>query len=286
MKQINILSGKGGTGKTTLTASLAVLADKPVLADCDVDASNLHLLLQPKVRETQDFKGLNMAVIDPEKCIQCGRCMEVCRFNAIKDYKVDPVHCEGCKNCVISCSVKAISFEERICGHAYISDTKYGPMSHARLTPGMENSGKLVTLVRKNATKLAEDTGRELVLVDGPPGIGCPVIASLSNIDASIVVVEPTLSGIHDLKRVIELLNKFDIKPLVCVNKYDLNQENTDVIENYCTTENISFLGTIPFDPKVTKSMVKATPIVEYAPKSPASKAITKIWTRFKTVIG
>ena len=286
MKQINILSGKGGTGKTTLTASLAVLADKPVLADCDVDASNLHLLLQPKIRETQDFKGLNMAVIDPEKCIQCGRCMEVCRFNAIKDYKVDPVHCEGCKTCVISCSVKAISFEERICGHAYISDTKYGPMSHARLTPGMENSGKLVTLVRKNATKLAEDTGRELVLVDGPPGIGCPVIASLSNIDASIVVVEPTLSGIHDLKRVIELLNKFDIKPLVCVNKYDLNQENTDVIENYCTTENISFLGTIPFDPKVTKSMVKATPIVEYAPESPASKAITKIWTRFKTVIG
>lgn len=286
MKQINILSGKGGTGKTTVTASLAVLADKPVLADCDVDASNLHLLLQPVVCETQDFKGLNMAVIDPEKCIQCGRCMEVCRFNAIKDYKVDPIHCEGCKTCVISCPVKAISFEERICGHAYISDTKYGPISHARLTPGMENSGKLVTLVRKNATKLAEDTGRELVLVDGPPGIGCPVIASLSNIDASIVVVEPTLSGIHDLKRVIELLNKFDIKPMVCVNKYDLNLENTEVIENYCTTEKIPFLGTIPFDPKVTESMVNAKPIVEYAPESPASKAIRKIWIHFKTVIG
>jgi len=285
MKQINILSGKGGTGKTTLTASLAVLANKPVLADCDVDASNLHLLLQPVVRETQAFKGLNMAVIDPEKCIQFGRCMEVCRFNAIKDYKVDSVHCEGCKTCVISCPVKAISFEERICGHAYISDTKYGPMSHARLTPGMENSGKLVTLVRKNATKLAEDAGRELVLVDGPPGIGCPVIASLSNIVASIVVVEPTLSGIHDLKRVIELLNKFDIKPLVCVNKYDLNQENTDVIENYCTTEHIPFIGTIPFDPKVTESMVNATPIVDYAPESPASKAITKIWTRFKRLL-
>ena len=286
MKQINILSGKGGTGKTTLTASLAVLADEPVMADCDVDASNLHLLLKPVIRETIEFKGLNMAVIDPDKCIQCGRCMEVCRFNAIKDYRVDPVHCEGCKTCVISCPVKAISFEERICGHAYISETDYGPMSHARLVPGMENSGKLVTLVRKNATKLAEDTGRELVLVDGPPGIGCPVIASLSNIDASIVVVEPTLSGIHDLKRVIQLLNNFKIKPLVCVNKYDLNLENTKTVEDYCTTESIDYLGTIPFDPKVTESMVNATPIIKYAPESPASKSIRHIWDSFNEAMG
>jgi len=210
MKQINILSGKGGTGKTTVTACMAVLAKDPVLADCDVDASNLHLLLKPVIKETQDFKGLNVAVIDSEKCIQCNRCMDVCRFNAIKNYTVDPLHCEGCKTCVISCPVQAIDFVERICGQAYISDTEYGPMSHARLTPGMENSGKLVTLVRKNATKLAEDTGRQLVLVDGPPGIGCPVIASLSNIDVSLALVTSTLvlSWLSQLYQVYMTLNE------------------------------------------------------------------------------
>ncbi len=285
MKQINILSGKGGTGKTTVTACMAVLAKDPVLADCDVDASNLHLLLKPVIRETQNFKGLNMAVIDTEKCIQCNRCMDVCRFNAIKNYTVDPLHCEGCKTCVVSCPVQAIDFVERICGQAYISDTEYGPMSHARLTPGMENSGKLVTLVRKNATKLAEESGRQLVLVDGPPGIGCPVIASLSNIDVSLVVVEPTLSGIHDLKRVIELLNKFEIRPLVCINKYDINVENSKEIEDYCKIKNIDTLGRIPFDPKVTEAMVNATPVVKYAPESPASKAIKDIWNNLRETI-
>jgi len=285
MKQINILSGKGGTGKTTVTACMAVLAKDPVLADCDVDASNLHLLLKPVIKETQDFKGLNMAVIDTEKCNQCNRCMDVCRFNAIKNYTVDPLHCEGCKTCVISCPVQAIDFVERICGQAYISDTEYGPMSHARLTPGMENSGKLVTLVRKNATKLAEDTGRQLVLVDGPPGIGCPVIASLSNIDVSLVVVEPTLSGIHDLKRVIELLNKFEIRLLVCINKYDINVENSKKIEDYCKTMCIDTLGRIPFDQKVTEAMVNATPVVKYAPESPASMAIKDIWNNLRETI-
>jgi len=285
MKQINILSGKGGTGKTTVTACMAVLAKDPVLADCDVDASNLHLLLKPVIKETQEFKGLNMAVIDTEKCNQCNRCMDVCRFNAIKNYTVDPLHCEGCKTCVISCPVQAIDFVERICGQAYISDTEYGPMSHARLTPGMENSGKLVTLVRKNATKLAEDTGRQLVLVDGPPGIGCPVIASLSNIDVSLVVVEPTLSGIHDLKRVIELLNKFEIRLLVCINKYDINVENSKKIEDYCKTMCIDTLGRIPFDQKVTEAMVNATPVVKYAPESPASMAIKDIWNNLRETI-
>lgn len=285
MKQVTILSGKGGTGKTTITASFAALSENAVFADCDVDASNLHLLLNPEVKETNEFMGLNVAYIDPEKCIQCGKCMEVCRFNAIEDYVVDPIHCEGCKVCVVNCPVEAIEYNPRVSGHAYISTTKYGPMSHARLTPGMENSGKLVTQVRQNASKIAEEQEKDLVLVDGSPGIGCPVIASIANVDASVVVVEPTLSGIHDLKRALELLEHFEITPFVIVNKYDINEENSTDLENYCEENNIELLGKIPFDPTVTKAMVQRTPIVKYSPDSPAAKAIVETWKRFSSLL-
>jgi len=227
MKKMTILSGKGGTGKTTVTASFAALSENAVFADCDVDASNLHLLLRPEVKETIEFRGLNLAVIDPDRCTRCGLCEEKCRFNAIHGFEVDPIHCEGCGVCVEVCPVGAIDFVERVCGHAYVSETRYGPMSHARLKPGMENSGKLVTLVRQNAKRLAEDGGHDMVLVDGPPGIGCPVIASLADTDKGLVVVEPTLSGIHDLKRALGLLDHFKIEPVICVNKHDLNSENT-----------------------------------------------------------
>ena len=281
MKQITILSGKGGTGKTTITACFAVLSQNALFADCDVDASNLHLLLSPIVKETMDFMGLNVAKIDPTKCIECGKCVELCKFNAIEDFKVDPIHCEGCKVCVVNCPVEAIEFNERVCGQAYISDTKYGPMSHARLTPGMENSGKLVTFVRQNASKLAEEMNRNLVLVDGSPGIGCPVIASIANIDAAVVVVEPTLSGIHDLKRAIELLEHFEITPFVIVNKYDINEENTVDLEKYCTENHIMILGKVPFDPIVTRSMVQGIPVVAFDADSAASKAIIEIWKSF-----
>ena len=281
MKQVTILSGKGGTGKTTITASFAALSDNAVFADCDVDASNLHLLLNPKIKETIEFRGLNVAYIDQEKCIECGKCVELCRFNAIEDFIVDPIHCEGCKVCVVNCPVEAIEYNPRVSGYAYISETKYGPMSHARLTPGMENSGKLVTLVRQNASRLAEDQGKNLVLVDGSPGIGCPVIASIANVDASVVVVEPTLSGIHDLKRALELLEHFEITPFVIVNKYDINKENTSGLEDYCGENDIELLGLIPFDPMVTKSMVQRTPIVEYSRESPASRAIVETWKSF-----
>jgi len=282
MKQITILSGKGGTGKTTITACFAALSENALFADCDVDASNLHLLLNPIVKETIEFKGLNLAKIDPTKCIECGKCMELCRFNAIEDFKVDPIHCEGCKVCVVNCPVEAIEFNERVCGHAYISETKYGPMSHARLTPGMENSGKLVTLVRQNASKLAEKMAKVLVLVDGSPGIGCPVIASIANIDAAVVVVEPTLSGIHDLKRAVELLDHFEVTPFVIINKYDINEENTIDLEKYCTENSIVLLGNVPFDSTVTKAMVQGVPVVEFDSKAASSKAITKIWESFK----
>ena len=283
MKQMCIISGKGGTGKTTVAGSFAALSENAVLADCDVDAANLHLLLQPESKETMEFQGLKLASIDSEKCIQCGKCEENCRFNAIKDFKVDPIHCEGCKVCVIVCPVDAVDFIDRICGYAYISETKYGPLAHADLIPGMENSGKLVTLVRQNAKKLAEEGNFSYVLVDGPPGVGCPVIASLADINVSLVVVEPTLSGIHDLKRALQLLDHFSIEPIVCVNKYDLNEENTSDIASFCSAEDIELVGMIPFDPNVTKAMVNGQPVVEYAPDSPASKAIVATWEKVKS---
>lgn len=286
MKQITILSGKGGTGKTTVTASFAALSRNAVFADCDVDASNLHLLLNPEVEETIEFTGLKLAVIDPSKCIQCGLCEEKCRFDAIHGFEVDPIHCEGCGVCVHVCPAEAIDFIDRVCGHAYISRTRYGPMSHARLKPGMENSGKLVTLVRQNAKKLAEEGSRGLVIVDGPPGIGCPVIASLSEIDNGLVVVEPTLSGIHDLKRALKLLDHFKVEPLVCTNKHDLNEGNTAKIGEFCADEGVASVGLIPFDPEVTRAMVAGLPVVEYAPSSPASEAIRETWVMVSKHLG
>jgi len=278
MKQVTIISGKGGTGKTSITACFAALSRNSVFVDCDVDASNLHLLLNPRVLETIEFKGLKLAEIDPLKCIECGRCEELCRFNAISDFIVDSIHCEGCKVCVVNCPVEAIEFKDRLCGYAYFSETDYGPMAHARLTPGMENSGKLVTMVRQNAKKMAEINGKDLVLIDGSPGIGCPVIASIANVDASVVVVEPTLSGIHDLKRALELLWYFEIIPYVVVNKYDINESNTSEIDEYCLKEDIVNLGHVPFDPEVTKSMVAGKPVVLYKPGTPAAVAIRKVW--------
>jgi MinD superfamily P-loop ATPase len=278
LKQLVVISGKGGTGKTSLTGSFAALSKGAVFADCDVDASNLHLLLKPEVKKTIEFKGLKLARIIEEKCTRCGLCMEKCRFEAISDYKVDPVHCEGCGVCLWVCPVGAVAFEDRVCGHAYVSETRFGPMAHARLIPGMENSGKLVTLVRQMAQELAEETGRGLVLVDGPPGIGCPVIASLSNVDAGLVVVEPSLSGIHDLKRALELLDHFKIRPLVCVNKHDINLDNTKEIGDFCEDSGIDLVGRIPFDEDVTKAMVAGLTVVEYSPKSPAGVEIKKTW--------
>lgn len=279
MKQMTVLSGKGGTGKTTITASFAALSSNAVLADCDVDAPNLHLLLKPDIQKTMEFKGLRLAFIDPERCTRCGLCEEKCRFDAIHGFWVDPVRCEGCKVCVVVCPAGAIDFVERVCGHAYVSKTRYGPMSHARLNPGMENSGKLVTLVRQNARKIAEEGRHEIVLVDGPPGIGCPVIASLADVDKGLVVVEPTMSGIHDLKRALELLRHFKVEPIVCVNKHDLNPENTKAVEEFCTEEGVEVAGLIPFDPEVTRAMVAGLPVVEYAPGSPASMAIKETWS-------
>ncbi len=280
MKQITVLSGKGGTGKTTLVASFATLAKNIVMTDCDVDAPNLHLLLKPEIVQTQEFKGSKLAVIDEAKCIQCGKCEEACRFNAITNLLVDSVLCEGCGVCAYICPPEAIELKERISGYAFISKTRYGPMSHARLNPGEENSGKLVTLVRHNARQIAERENCDLILNDGPPGIGCPVIASVTGIDVGLIVTEPTLSGIHDLERAQSLLNHFRIPTLVCVNKYDINRENTERIAEFCTQNNIEVAGKIPFDPMVTKAMVAGKPVVEYSPESIVSKEIVEVWER------
>ena len=279
MKQLTILSGKGGTGKTTLTASLAVLARNAVLADCDVDAPDLHMLLHPEVIKTQEFKGSKLAVIDKTKCDNCGVCREKCRFDAITEaIEVDPIACEGCGVCAAICPSDAITMIERISGYAYISKTKYGFMAHALLSPGESNSGKLVTLVRQNARILAEKENSDLIIIDGPPGIGCPVIASVSGVDVSLVVTEPTMSGIHDLQRALQLIKHFNVKPLVCVNMYDINKDNTDKILGFCEENSIKVVGKIPFNPKVTEAMVNGKTIIEYSPESDVAKEIENIW--------
>jgi len=280
VKEITVISGKGGTGKTSLTASFAVLTQHAVLTDCDVDAPDLHMLLKPEILETQEFKASKVAVIDQDTCVQCGKCEEHCRFGAIEKPVVDPILCEGCGVCVYVCPVAAVELEKRVSGYAFISKTKYGLMSHALLNPGEENSGKLVALVRQNAKMVAEKEKCELIINDGPPGIGCPVIASLGGVDMGLIVTEPTLSGIHDMERALGLLNHFKIPALVCVNKYDINEENTSRIAEFCASNDVEVVGKIPFDPIVTEAMVAGKPIVEYAPKSNVSKAIEELWKR------
>ena len=280
MKQITVLSGKGGTGKTTITASFAVLAHNLVIADCDVDAPDLHMLLHPKPVETQEFKGPKLAEIDPTKCVECGLCQETCRFEAITNFKVDPILCEGCSTCTLVCPEDAISLKERTSGQAYISKTKFGLMSHALLFPGEANSGKLVTLVRQNAGQIAEKENCGLILIDGPPGIGCPAIASVSGADVGVIVTEPTVSGIHDMKRVLRLLAHFKVLPLVCINKHDINKGNTQKIAGFCKKHNIAVVGKLPFDAIVTKAMVSEKTVIEYSPESIVSQNIEEIWKR------
>ncbi len=278
VKEITVLSGKGGTGKTSVTASLGILAQKSVLTDCDVDAPDLHMLLKPEVLEKQEFRASRVAVLDEGLCVQCGKCGTHCRFGAIEKQIIDPVLCGGCGVCVYVCPVAAIELEKRVSGYAFISKTKHGPMSHALLNPGEENSGKLVSLVRKNAKKVAEKENCTLIINDGPPGIGCPVIASVGGVDVGLIVVEPTLSGIHDMERALGLLNHFKISSLVCVNKYDLNEENTSRIEEFCRSNGVDVVGKVPFDPIVTEAMVAGKPVVEYSPESRVSKAIEELW--------
>ena len=277
MKEIVVLSGKGGTGKTSIVASFAALAQSKVLADCDVDAADLHLLLRPVVKEEKEFWSGQVAVIDKGECTECGLCQELCRFEAIRDFEVDPVSCEGCGFCYQVCPVDAIAMEDSMSGHWFISESKYGYLCHARLGIAQENSGKLVALVRQNAKLVAEKQNLDYIITDGPPGIGCPVISSLSGASLALLVTEPTLSGIHDLERVIGVCRHFGVPVLVCVNKYDLNEENTYQIESYCCNEGIEVAARIPFDNVMTEAIVQGLPVVEYSDNE-VTQQIKELW--------
>jgi len=278
MKEVVILSGKGGTGKTSVVGSFAAIAENKVLADCDVDAADLHLLLTPSVKEENEFRGGQTAIIDEEKCTQCGLCQEMCRFEAIEDFKVDPISCEGCGLCYHACPVDAITMNEGLTGHWFISDTKYGPLVHARLGIAQENSGKLVALVRQKAKQLAERNGLDYIITDGPPGIGCPVISSLSGVDLALLVTEPTLSGMHDFERVLGVCHHFGIPALVCINKYDLNEDNTRQIEDYCLSQGVEMAAKIHFDNAVTEAIVNGLPVVEYSRNNDVTHEIEGLW--------
>ncbi len=261
MKEILIISGKGGTGKTTLTASLAKYMKSKVICDADVDAADMFLLLKPNVRKKMNFKGKSVAIIDQDKCTSCDQCRKQCRFNAIDvengNYTVNPYSCDGCTLCTLVCPANAIRMEQMVVGEWYISQTESGKMVHARLYPGAENSGNLVTMVKRQAHILAEEEGSEYVIVDGPPGIGCPVTSALSGANLAIIVTEPTFSGIHDLERVYEIAEHFKVPVWIVINKYDLNTENSKKIEKFASGKGIDVIEKIPFSKCIIDSVVK-----------------------------
>lgn len=282
MKEIVVLSGKGGTGKTSIVGSFAAIAQNKVLADSDVDAADLHLLLSPSTIEDHEFWSGQVAVIDEAKCTECGLCEDVCRFNAIRDFQVNPIACEGCGFCFRVCPAEAIEMKECLSGHWYVAETRYGPLVHAKLGIAEENSGKLVALVRQNARRLAEEAALDYIITDGPPGIGCPVISSLSGADMALLVTEPTLSGIHDLERVAGVCRHFGVPALVCVNKYDLNEENTREIERFCLAQGIPVAARVPLDNVVTEAMVHNMPVVEYS-QNGVCREIKALWQAIST---
>ena len=287
MKEIVIISGKGGTGKTSLTASFALLAENAVLADCDVDAADLHLILTPAVKETHEFWSGHEAFIRQGLCIAQGACLDLCRFDAIKEtktprgsytYHIDPISCEGCGVCAHFCPKNAIELRERLCGEWMISETRAGMMVHAKLGIAAENSGRLVSTVRQEAKRLAKETKCETILIDGPPGIGCPVIASITGASEVVIITEPTLSGAHDLERVLKLAKHFSIPSFVCVNKWDICPEMTTQIEKQAVSSGSTVLGRICYDNAVTQAQKEAKAVVEI--DAPSAEDIKKIWNK------
>jgi len=296
MKELVVISGKGGTGKTSIVASFAALAKNAVFADCDVDAADLHLVLEPKIKQKSDFSGGKRATILTERCIGCGKCQDLCRFDAIhfnsqpndvvdKTFIIDPISCEGCKVCVEFCPVDAIEFSDCINGQWFISDTRFGTMVHARLGIAEENSGKLVTLIRKEAKRIAAEQKKDLVIVDGSPGIGCPVIASITGADLVLVVTEPTLSGKHDLERVSKLTANFGIETLVCINKADINPQITREISEDAQQRGLKVIGKIPYDEAFTKAQIIKASVVEYT-RGAITEQIKALWRNVTYALG
>jgi MinD superfamily P-loop ATPase len=300
LKQLVILSGKGGTGKTSVTAALAHLAAgggvqvRTVLADADVDAANLELVLAPKLELQEDFWGGQVARIDPQVCAGCGTCEVVCRFDAVYPsprsvsyeergeqeggYWIDPIACDGCAACVYQCPEGAIQMQPQLAGEWFRSHSRYGPLFHAALRPAQENSGKLVTVVKQHARLLAMDRGVPLVMVDGPPGIGCPVISTVSGADLALIVTEPSTAGIHDMQRILQTTHHFGVQAVVCINKADLYLVGVAEIEAFCEQRNIEVVGRIPFDINVTYAMVQGQPVTAFQPDSPASRSLYMVW--------
>ncbi len=290
MKELVVISGKGGTGKTSVVASFAALATRPVLADCDVDAADLHLVLEPTIGHEEDFSGGKQARIQQEKCTACGTCAELCRFDAILQdsagrYEVDRVACEGCGVCAWFCPEKAIEFGPVVNGRWFVSDTRFGPMVHARLGVAEENSGKLVTLVRNQAKKLAEERNHPYLIADGAPGIGCPVIASIAGADLVLVVTEPTVAGVHDLERVADLTRHFGIPTAVCVNKFDLNTGVTGEIAKRASARGLELAGRIRYDKAVTAAQVERKSVVEHT-DGPVAGDIRDVWENTLKLLG
>ena len=292
MKQLVILSGKGGTGKTIVTAAFAhlaaqgQLAGKLILADADVDAANLELVLKPHLLEQQDFRGGKVAQIDQDSCSSCGDCEAVCRFDAINHvddlYVIDPIACDGCAACVYQCPDESISMHEQVAGKFYFSESahEYGPLYHANLFPGKDNSGKLVTLIRQRARRQALDENYELIIVDGPPGIGCPVISAVTGANLALIVAEPTVAGVHDMQRVLQTVRHFGVGAVVCINKADIYPAGADDIEAFCQESGIETVGRIPFDLTVSRAMVAGEAVTAFHPQAASSIAIAKIWEK------
>ena len=293
-KELVIISGKGGTGKTSLTASFVALAKKTIISDCDVDAADLHLLLAPQIKESGNFSGGVTAEIDQGKCTGCNRCKDACHFSAIESYnsksgkelcRIDPVACEGCGVCYLVCKDSAVKVEDAINGEWFVSETRFGPMTHAKLGVAEENSGRLVTLVRDKAGEAASEVNENRLIIDGAPGTGCPVIASITGSDYALIVTEPTVSGIHDMKRILDVTRHFGVTSGVVVNKYDLNIDMTEKIRGVAKDYDSEFIGTIPYDKKVTEAQMKALSVIEYTEDGSVVKSIKQIWKKINSII-
>ncbi len=289
MREIIVISGKGGTGKTSLTGAFTHLAVDKIICDLDVDAPDLHLLLHPRREQQEDFYSGHEAVIDPEKCTACGLCASLCQFGAIRQngagFEIDPLRCEGCKVCVTFCPSEAIRFPEKHCGQRYVSSTRFGPLVHAQLFPGGENSGRLVMVLKQQARELAKARNADLILCDGAPGIGCPVISSLSGAHLAVAVTEPTPSGRHDLERVADLCQHFQIPLAVIINKYDLNQEETYRIEAFCQDGDYPVVAHLPHDPVVTRAMLQGFVVTEVV-GTDFGHELKRAWARIETLAG
>jgi MinD superfamily P-loop ATPase len=283
-KQLTVVSGKGGTGKTTVVGSFAALATNKVLADCDVDAANLYQIVGPTIRESGDFFGAQIPIRNEDLCTKCGKCEEACRFGAITAEAINELACEGCGFCTIVCPTNALEMKQITCGQWHLADTRFGPLVYARLIPGSESSGRLVTMVRQKAEDVALETQAPLILIDGAPGIGCVATAAIADVDLALIVTEPTLAGIHDMERVADLIRHFNIPLAVIINKYDVNEQNSQQIRDYCRQHSIELLAELPYDETVTEAMVNEVPLIEYN-DSPVAQGIRKAWDRLEQLL-